>query len=110
MLPPEVAPNTGCACGCSRVARRSGRSARRGASEVAVGLLSLCVWVFMPKCPVCLAAYVALWTGVGLSFGAAAYVRWTLLSLSGAALLCLIARRFAKRTTRQLTQAARQAV
>ena len=75
-----------------------------------MGVLSLGVWVFMPKCPVCLAAYVAIWTGLGLSFGAATYVRWALLSLSAAALLCLVARRLAKRTTRQRTQAARQAL
>ena len=107
MLPRELASNAGCACGCSRVARPSGRLARRSIWEVAVGVFSLGVWVFMPKCPVCLAAYLAVWTGLGLSFGAATYVRWALLSLSAAALLCLVARRLAKKTTRQLTQAAR---
>jgi len=58
-----------------------------------VGLLSLGVWVFMPKCPVCLAAYVALWTGLGLSFGAATYVRWLLLAVSGVLLGWIAARR-----------------
>jgi hypothetical protein len=76
---------------------------------VIVGLLSIGVWVLMPKCPVCLAAYVALWTGLGLSFATARYVRWSLLLLSGAALLYLLVNRFARRSTRQLTQAARQA-
>jgi len=63
----------------------------------------------MPKCPVCLAAYVALWTGLGLSFATAQYVRWSLLLVSGTALLYLLANRFARRSTRQLTQSARQA-
>jgi hypothetical protein len=75
-----------------------------------VGVLSLGLWIVMPKCPVCLAAYVALWTGLGISLGAAAYVRWTLLALSGCALLYLAGRHWWKRSTRQLTQAARQAL
>ena len=108
MLPREVAPNAGCACGCSRVAPSPGRTARRSVSDVAFGLLSLGVWVFMPKCPVCLAAYVALWTGLGLSFATAAYVRWTLLALSGSRHCCISPPALEKRSTRQLTQAARQ--
>jgi len=72
-----------------------------------VGLASIGVWVLMPKCPVCLAAYVALWTGLGLSFATAQYVRWLLLLMSAAALLFVLACRFARRSTRPLTQAAR---
>jgi hypothetical protein len=47
----------------------------------------------MPKCPICLAAYVTLWTGLGLSLAAAAHLRWSLLLLSGALLLYLTLRR-----------------
>ena len=93
MLSRELASNAGCACGCGRVARPSGRSARRSISEVAVGALSLGVWLLIPKCPVCLAAYVALWTGLGLSFGAATYVRWSLLATSGVLLSYVAVRR-----------------
>ena len=66
------------------------RRSRRG-WEIAAGALSLGVWAFMPKCPVCLAAHVALWTGLGLSFAAATYLRWSLLFLSGVLLLYLVA-------------------
>ena len=47
----------------------------------------------LPKCPVCLAAHVTLWTGLGLSLSAATYLRWVLLFLCVAALLFLIVER-----------------
>jgi len=51
----------------------------------------------IPKCPVCLAAYVAAWTGIGLSFPAATHLRLWLLILSAVLILFLAAR-----TTRRL--------
>jgi hypothetical protein len=70
--------------------KRSMASAAGKAGQVAGGLLSLAVWVFMPKCPLCVAAYVALWTGVGLSLAAATFLREGLLFGSGAVLLYLV--------------------
>jgi len=70
-----------------------GPPASRRGWQMAGGALSIGIWAFIPKCPACLAGYVALWTGVGLSFAAAAYLRWSLLILSAlsAALLVYIA-------------------
>ena len=46
----------------------------------------------MPKCPMCVAAYVVLFTGIGLSLSIAAAVRWVLIAFSIAALAYLLFR------------------
>jgi hypothetical protein len=76
MLPRKV--RSACCRGC---APQPSPPARRG-WELAAGAFSLGIWAFMPKCPLCLAAYVALWTGLGLSLAAATYLRWALLLVS----------------------------
>jgi hypothetical protein len=43
----------------------------------------------VPKCPVCLVAHVALWTGLGLTLAEATYLRWLLLSLNGVLICCV---------------------
>lgn len=51
--------------------------------------LPIATLALIPKCPACVAAYVLLFTGVGLSFPAAAALRWSLIALSVAALTYL---------------------
>jgi hypothetical protein len=46
----------------------------------------------IPKCPVCLAAYIALWTGIGMSISAAIHLRASLVALCAGWLLFLVVR------------------
>ncbi len=65
--------------------------ARRGAPAILPGILL----VLMPKCPACVAGYVALFTGASLSFPAAGALRLGLMALCGCALVFFMARAIA---------------
>lgn len=69
----------------------------RGLSVLAHWLLPLATLALIPKCPACVAAYVLLVTGVGLSFTAAVALRWVVIVASIIGLACLIIRTFKKR-------------
>jgi hypothetical protein len=64
--------------------------------EVSAWVVPSAVLVLVPKCPACLAAHVALWTGLGLSFSTATYLRWALLLVCVASLLLLIVKRLGR--------------
>ena len=72
----------------ARVAVRT-PTIRRACRGIAGWMMPLAVLALMPKCPACLAAYVAIGTGIALSASVAVYLRVTLLVLCIFSLSCL---------------------
>ena len=68
-----------------------GKSLRR--TEFAGWIATAAFYSAIPKCPACLAGYVALWTGIGLSFAAADALRQGMFVACGAAVAVLLFRR-----------------
>jgi hypothetical protein len=56
--------------------------ARRGLIGFVQWMIPVTVLALVPKCPACVAAYVLLFTGVGLSLAVAAAMRWALIAVS----------------------------
>jgi hypothetical protein len=83
------------ACCDAGSARKTPAWVRR-AREIVAWALPSAVLVLVPKCPACLAAQVALWTGFGLSLPTATYLRWAMLFLCVASLLVLIVERLGR--------------
>ena len=84
---------------CCQIARRDRDNAPRPASrwrhggEIARWIIPSATLVLLPKCPLCVGAYVALFSGVGISVASASHLRTSLLILCVAALLFLALKR-----------------
>lgn len=74
--------------------------ARRAAAFV-TWALPITALALVPKCPACVAAYILLFTGIGLSIPTATTIRWAFIALCVATLIILLA----KKTFSMLKQA-----
>ncbi|HVW79061.1 MAG TPA: hypothetical protein VHB45_15710 [Alloacidobacterium sp.] len=74
---------------CCRPKAAAGRRFWRRASG---GVLPGVLLILIPKCPMCIAAYITLVTGVGVSVSTAAYLRLGMIGLCIAALVFLAMR------------------
>jgi hypothetical protein len=75
---------TGSGDGCCSVARR--------AVDLLGWIVPSAILALIPKCPMCLAAYLALWTGLGISVAAAANLRVLLIIACAISLVFLAVR------------------
>ena len=83
---------------CEIKTRAGGKGCRpapglRWGGEIAGWIVPGVTLALLPKCPVCVAAYVALATGIGISLPAATYLRATLVGVCMASLIFFAARR-----------------
>ena len=62
-------------------AERTSQSVRRRYLKFTKWIIPGIVLAILPKCPLCVAAYVAIGTGVSLSFNSAAWIRWIIIIL-----------------------------
>ena len=67
-------------------------SSTRRSLDLTAKIVPVAILAVLPKCPVCLAAYVALGTGIGLSLTAATYMRLSLVVLCVASLVFFAAK------------------
>ena len=101
---------------CCQIKTRAGDHARRPAprlrrgGEIAGWLVPTAALALLPKCPACVAAYVALATGIGISLPTATYLRAALVVLCVASLVFITARRLRNLIPRRVSHLARASI
>ena len=73
----------------------------RRCRDIAGWMVPSAILVLLPKCPMCLAAYLAFGTGIGLSISTATYVRMLLVVICISSLSFFAAKRLASRYARR---------
>lgn len=83
-------------CHCRQMPGRPGDTAHRARSywwrggEIAGWIIPSATLILLPKCPVCLAAYIALFSGLGMTVATASGLRTTLQTACITALIYLV--------------------
>ena len=80
---------------CKDRPRRAGVG-KGGVAQAAGVVFSSLMLIVMPKCPVCMAAYVALMTGISISTAVASHLRLGLLIVCLSVLACLAVKGLSK--------------
>jgi hypothetical protein len=95
---------------CCQTKARAGGDARPPASRLRRGA-GIAAWIvpsatlaLLPKCPACVALYVTLATGIGISMPTATYLRAMLVVLCLASLVFITTRRLLSLTARAVSQ------